>query len=191
MISRNYATIESELSTTALPKGHLLNRRQFSLLLGTAAAAFALPSAHAARQDREDDHGNGHGHGDEHGNGHGNGHGHGNDDGDDHGNGHAYGRYKHQEQRYFRDEDHDYLVRYYDGPRNLPPGLRKKYYRNGSLPPGWQQRFRPMPPQVIVELPPVPYGYQRGYYDGYAVVVDPRTRIIYDAVDIVGALTGR
>ncbi len=45
--------------------------------------------------------------------------------------------------------------------------------------------------QVIVTLPPVPYGYQRGYYDGYAVVVDPRTRIIVDAVDIVSALSGR
>ena len=82
-------------------------------------------------------------------------------------------------------------MRNYDGPRNFPPGLRKKYYRNGMLPPGWQARFRPMPPVVIQQLPPVPYGYQRGYYDGYAVVVDPRTRVIYDAIDIVGALSGR
>jgi Ni/Co efflux regulator RcnB len=171
-----------------------LNRRQFALLVGTAAAAFALPSAHATPQDRDDDHGNGHGHEDHgHDDDHGHGHDreHGNDHRhDDHGNGNAYGHYKHQDQRYFRDQDHDRLVRYYDGPRNLPPGLRKKYYRNGVLPPSWQQGFRPMPPQVVVELPPVPYGYQRGYYGGYAVVVDPRTRVIYDAIDIVGALSG-
>jgi hypothetical protein len=47
-----------------------------------------------------------------------------------------------------------------------------------------------MPTVVIQQLPPVPYGYQRGYYDGYAVIVDPRTRIIFDAIDIVGALNG-
>jgi len=156
-----------------------VNRRHFALLLGSAAASFAIITpTRAAAQGNSGKHG--HGHDDDHGHGHDN----------DKGHGRGKGHYKHGEQRYFRDRDRDYLVRYYDGPRNLPPGLRKKYYRNGSLPPGWQKRFRPMPPQVIVELPPVPYGYQRGYYDGYAVVIDPRTRIIYDAVDIVGALTG-
>jgi hypothetical protein len=168
-----------------------VNRRHFALLLGTAAASFTLlPSAIAQGNGQhghghDDDHGNGHGRGNDHDNGHGRGNDH-----EDHGNGHGNGHYKHQEQRYFRDRDRDYMARYYDGPRNLPPGLRKKYYRNGTLPPGWQKRFRPMPPQVIVELPPVPYGYQRGYYDGYAVVVDPRTRVIYDAVDIISALSG-
>ena len=167
-----------------------MNRRHFALLLGTAAASFTLfPSAIAQGNGQHghghnDDHGNGHGRGNDHDNGHGRGNGH------DNGQGNGNGHYKHQEQRYFRDRDRDYMVRYYDGPRNLPPGLRKKYYRNGTLPPGWQKRFRPMPPQVVVELPPVPYGYQRGYYDGYAVVVDPRTRVIYDAVDIISALSG-
>ncbi len=172
---------------TALPKDLHLNRRQFALLFGTAAASFTLfPSSHAIAQGNNDKHGHGHDDHEDDDHGHGNGRGH-----DDHDHGRGNGHYKHQDQRYFRDRDRDYLVRYYDGPRNLPPGLRKKYYRNGTLPPGWQQRFRPMPPQVVVELPPVPYGYQRGYYDGYAVVVDPRTRVIYDAVDIVSALTGR
>ena len=139
-----------------LPKGHILNRRHFALLLGTAAAAFALPSAHATPQDG-DDHGNGHGHGhdDDHGHGHDREHGNDHRD-DDHGNGHAYGHYKHQDQRYFRDQDHDRLVRYYNGPRNLPPGLRKKYYRNEVLPLGWYQEFRPMPPQVVVAAATAP-----------------------------------
>jgi hypothetical protein len=147
-----------------------------------AAAVLLLPTAYASPQGNSGNHGHGHDKGDgddqEHGNGNG------------HGNGNANGHYKHQEQRYFRDQDSSYLIRYYDGPRNLPPGLRKKYYRNGTLPPGWQNRFRPLPAEAVVQLPPVPYGCQRGYYDGYAVVVDPRTRVIVDAVDIVGALTG-
>jgi hypothetical protein len=159
-----------------------------TLLLAAAALCLTLPSALLVAQGNSGEHGHGH----DKGQGNDNGYGYGYDNGDqgDHGNGHGNGHYKHGNQRYFRDQDHDYLVRNYDGPRDLPPGLRKKYYRNGMLPPGWQTRFRPMPPIVIQQLPPVPYGYQRGYYDGYAVVVDPRTRVIYDAIDIVGALSG-
>jgi hypothetical protein len=147
-----------------------------------------LPAAYASPQGNSGNHGHGHDKGDGDDQDHGKGNGHGNDKGN--GNGNANGHYKHQQQRYFRDQDSSYLVRYYDGPRNLPPGLRKKYYRNGTLPPGWQSRFRPLPPAALVQLPPVPYGYERGYYDGYAVVVDPRTRVIVDVVDIVGALSG-
>jgi hypothetical protein len=152
-----------------------LKRHHLGISLIVAALCLPLPS-HAAPQGNSGEHGhkNDQGDDDDHGNGN--------------GNGHAYGHDKHQ--RYFRDQDSAYLARYYDGPRDLPPGLRKKYYRNGTLPPGWQARFRPMPPLVIQQLPPVPYGYQRGYYDGYAVVVDPRTRVIFDAIDIVGALSG-
>ncbi|OJV43912.1 MAG: hypothetical protein BGO25_12290 [Acidobacteriales bacterium 59-55] len=156
-------------------------------MFASAATCFTLPTPLAAAQGNSGNHGHGHGHGNDDDQGHG--YGHGNDD--DQGHGHGKGKYKHQNKRYFRDQDRDYVIRYYDGPRNLPPGLRKKYYRNGTLPPGWQKRFRPMPPVLIQELPPVPYGYQRGYYDGYAVVVDPRTRIIYDAIDIIGALSSR
>jgi hypothetical protein len=167
-------------STTPSPKGIILNRRNFAaLLVASVTTCFTLP---ASAQGNSGNHGHGHGHGDEGDNDHGD------RDGNGHGNGHAYGHDKHQDQRYFREQDRGDVARYYDGPRNLPPGLRKKYYRNGTLPPGWQKRFRPMPAVVVQELPPVPYGYQRGYYDGYAVVVDPRTRIIYDVMDIVGAL---
>ncbi len=160
-----------------LPKGNTLNRRHFAtLLFASAAACFTLSTDLATAQGNSGKHGHDKGHGDK---------------GHDRGNGQGNGKYKRQNQRYFRDRDRDYVVRYYDGPRNLPPGLRKKYYRNGTLPPGWQKRFRPMPPVLIQELPPVPYGYQRGYYDGYAVVVDPRTRIIYDAIDILSTLSSQ
>ncbi|HZY61769.1 MAG TPA: hypothetical protein VFE38_04520 [Edaphobacter sp.] len=154
-----------------------MNRRDFAFFLTSAAACFTIP---VIAQGNSGNHGHGHGHDNQDDNDHGHGH----------GNGHAYGHSKHA-QRYFPDNDQASIIRYYNGPRNLPPGLRKKYYRYGTLPPGWQKRFQPMPPVLIQQLPPIPVGYQRGYYDGYAVVIDPRTRIIYDALDIVGALSSR
>jgi hypothetical protein len=93
--------------------------------------------------------------------------------------------------RYFRDQDAAYLRQHYAGQKDLPPGLRKKYYRTGKLPPGWEKRFRPFPQDVIVRLPPPPPNCERGYIDGYAVVYDRRTRVIMDVIDIIGAATGR
>ncbi len=93
--------------------------------------------------------------------------------------------------RYFRQEDYAPLRRYYAGPRDLPPGLRKKYYRTGTLPRGWQKKIRPVPPELVRVLPPPPPYCEFGYVDGVAVVYDRRTRIIVDAIDIVNALSGR
>lgn len=170
-----------------------MDRRRFGWLLGATVCSLTLPSA-SAEQQGEGDHGqgNGHGHGNGQGNGNGdngpgNGHGRGHDNG--HGE-HGYGHGPDRRGQYFRQQDYGYLRQYYNGPRNLPPGLLKKYYRTGTLPPGWQKRFRPLPPMLVQQLPPVPPYYQQGYLDGYAVVIDPRTRVIVDAVDIVGALTG-
>lgn len=94
--------------------------------------------------------------------------------------------------RYFRAEDAVLLRQYYGGGvENLPPGLRKKYYRTGKLPPGWEKRFRPFPPELVQRLPPLPAYCDRGYVDGYAVVYDRRTRVILDVLDIIGAARGR
>ena len=93
--------------------------------------------------------------------------------------------------RYFRREDYDAVQRYYTGPRNLPPGLRKKYRRTGELPPGWQKKLQPFPPELVRVLPPPPPNCDRGYIDGFAVVYDRRTRIIIDLLDIAGAVAGR
>ncbi len=92
---------------------------------------------------------------------------------------------------YFRQEDDVYLRQYYSGPRDLPPGLRKKYYRTGKLPPGWEKRFRPFPPALILRLPPPPPYCERGYVDGVAVVYDRRTRVILDVIDLINVATGR
>jgi hypothetical protein len=86
-------------------------------------------------------------------------------------------------------EPHDVrVIREYYAPRyrNLPPGLEKKLYRTGHLPPGWERRVQPMPEVVERELVPVPTGYRRGFIDGYAVVYDPGTRIIIDVTAIFG-----
>ncbi len=108
------------------------------------------------------------------------------------------GRYKHEgngqddrgESRYFRPEDYGAVRRYYNGPRDLPPGLRKKYYRTGTLPPGWQKKMRPFPPELVRALPPPPPNCGVGYIDGVAVVYNRTTRVILDSIDILGAVTG-
>jgi hypothetical protein len=107
------------------------------------------------------------------------------DNGDD-----KHHRREQEHARYFRTEDRALLSRYYP-VRSLPPGLRKKYARTGTLPPGWQKRLQPLPVTVIQQLPPLPPNCERGYVDGYAVVYDRRTRVILDTVDLIGALTGR
>ena len=92
---------------------------------------------------------------------------------------------------WFRREDYGTLQRYYSGPRDLPPGLRKKYLRSGELPPGWQKKLRPFPPELVRLLPPPPPNSERGYIDGVAVVYDRKTRIILDSFDILNAITRR
>src|SRR3954449_4173724 len=92
--------------------------------------------------------------------------------------------------RYFRPEDRVLLGRNYP-VRSLPPGLRKKYARTGTLPPGWQKRVQPLPYAVLETLPPPPPNCDRGYVDSYAVVYDRTTRVILDTVDLIGAVAGR
>jgi hypothetical protein len=92
---------------------------------------------------------------------------------------------------YFRREDYGAVQRYYTGPRDLPPGLRKKYERTGKLPPGWQKRIQAFPPELVRVLPPPPENCDRGYIDGVAVVYDKRTRIILDSIDLISAIVGR
>lgn len=91
---------------------------------------------------------------------------------------------------YFRREDYGAVQRYYTGPRDLPPGLRKKYYRTGKLPPGWEKKMQPFPPELVRLLPPPPPNCERGYIDCVAVVYDRTTRIILDSIDLIGVIVG-
>jgi len=92
--------------------------------------------------------------------------------------------------RYFRQEDYGPITHYYNGPRNLPPGLQKKYERTGALPPGWQKKMRPFPPELVRRMPPAPPDCEFGYIDGVAVVYNRKTRIILDSIDLVSAIAG-
>ena len=99
----------------------------------------------------------------------------------------------HHESRttpYFRHEDYAVVQRYYSGPRDLPPGLRKKYQRTGTLPPGWEKKMRPFPVELVRVLPPPPPNCERGFIDGVAVVFDRKTRVILDTIDLISALAG-
>jgi hypothetical protein len=113
----------------------------------------------------------------------------------DHGKGKGKGRDKegprNEHGPYFRREDHGVVMRYYSGPRDLPPGLRKKYQRTGKLPPGWEKKMRPFPPELVRVLPPPPPNCERGYIEGVAVVYDRKTRIILDSIDLIAAIAGR
>jgi hypothetical protein len=95
-----------------------------------------------------------------------------------------------KDSRYFRHEDYGAVQRYYGGPRDLPPGLRKKYYRTGTLPLGWQKKIWPFPPELVRVLPPPPPNCERGYIDGVAIVYDRKTRIILDSIDLISAIAG-
>ncbi len=151
-----------------------MNRRTFIAFGFSALSVSLVPlSAMDDRDDNGDKHGRGRGNSD---NGHGN-------NGRGHGNG--------NQDKHFRQEDAGYLRQYYNGPRDLPPGLRKKYYRTGTLPPGWEKRFRPFPPELVQRLPPPPPYCERGYVDGYAVVYDRRTRVIMDVLDLINVASQR
>ena len=92
--------------------------------------------------------------------------------------------------RSFRQGDYGLIVHYYNGPRNLPPGLQKKYERTGILPPGWQKKMRPFPPELVRQMPPPPPDCEFGYIDGVAVVYNRKTRIILDSIDLISAIAG-
>ena len=103
-------------------------------------------------------------------------------DEDDHDDREHHGRYG---DACLRDGDLRILYDYYQ-PRGLPPGLQKKLYRTGQLPPGWSKRVQPFPYVVEERLPPVCYGCARGYVDGYAVVYQPRTGVVIDFHAVFG-----
>jgi hypothetical protein len=102
------------------------------------------------------------------------------DDDDDQGDHHAGACY-------FRRQDIRIMREYY-APRyrSLPPGLTKKFYRTGHLPPGWEKKIEPLPIAVERELVVLPSGYRRGYMDGAVVVYSPRTRVMIDVVAVFG-----
>ena len=88
---------------------------------------------------------------------------------------------------FFQPHDVRVITEYYAPEyRRLPPGLAKKYYRTGQLPPGWQKKLQPFPIAVERQMVALPPEYRRGFIDGYAVVYNPRTQVVIDIVAIFG-----
>ena len=85
---------------------------------------------------------------------------------------------------YLRPADVQIIAGYYPA-QSLPPGLQKKLYRTGTLPPGWEKKIAGFPPDLQRRLPPVCATCGRGVIDGYAIVWDKKTRIIYDVAALV------
>lgn len=64
---------------------------------------------------------------------------------------------------------------------DLPPGLQKQLVRNGHLPPGLEKKLYPFPVELERRLPPLRPGLVRGFIGGSAVILDSKTRVIFDA----------
>jgi hypothetical protein len=84
---------------------------------------------------------------------------------------------------YFQPAEVQIIREYYEPHhRPLPPGLAKKFYRTGHLPPGWEKKMEPLPVAVERRLVALPPDYRRGYIEGSVLVYSPRTQVIVDAV---------
>lgn len=89
----------------------------------------------------------------------------------------------------FNRHDRALIEQYYRGARRqgLPPGLAK---RNGALPPGLAKRDTlppglaadPLPVELERQLAPLPSGYVRVRVGGDIVLMDRRTRVVFDVI---------
>lgn len=89
----------------------------------------------------------------------------------------------------FSRHDRALIEQYYRNARRngLPPGLAK---RNGALPPGLAKRdtlppglaYEPFPLELDRQLSPLPAGYVRVRVGGDAVLMDRKTRVVFDVI---------
>lgn len=88
---------------------------------------------------------------------------------------------------YFRHDDVRVIREYYEPRyRSLPPGIAKKYYRTGHLPPGWEKKMEPLPVAIERQLIVLPPGYRRGYIDGSVAVYSPQSWVMVDVIALFG-----
>ena len=62
----------------------------------------------------------------------------------------------------------------------LPPGIAKNLQRGKPLPPGIAKQY--LPNDLILELPPLPSGYERIIVVGKILIVEISTQIIHDVL---------
>lgn len=134
-------------------------------------------------------------------------------DADDYG--HKHHQHKHNKDRedevaydgpYFTAERAT-IIRHYYTPEELsglPPGLRKHLERTGHLPPGLEKRLVfnqtlppeyvpdlvPAPPDLISQMGPLPQDSRLYFYNGDAILLDPKTQAVVDIVHGVLGLSG-
>jgi hypothetical protein len=98
---------------------------------------------------------------------------------------HEDGKHANAGSCYFQPQEVRIIREYYEPQsRSLPPGIAKKYYRTGQLPPGWARKMQPLPVAVERQLVVLPRGYRRGYIDGVVVVYSPSTHVVVDVVGL-------
>lgn len=61
---------------------------------------------------------------------------------------------------------------------------RHHLFVGGYLPVHFLGNMQPVPPSLMFYLPPVPRGYEIGFFDGYCVVYDPYTLRIVSVIDL-------
>lgn len=65
---------------------------------------------------------------------------------------------------------------------HLPPGLQKQLVRKGHLPPGLEKRA--LPHELSTKLPPVPKGLERVVVGNDVVLMDKKTQLILDIINL-------
>ncbi|MDQ7251261.1 hypothetical protein [Dongia sedimenti] len=65
---------------------------------------------------------------------------------------------------------------------SLPPGLAKQLVRNGHLPPGLE--YRDLPPDLIVQLPPLAPDYRYVIADDRVMLIRAATNVILDILQV-------
>jgi hypothetical protein len=65
---------------------------------------------------------------------------------------------------------------------SLPPGIAKQLVRNGQLPPGLE--YRPLPPDLIVQLPPLAPDYRYVIADDRVMLIRAATNVILDILQV-------
>ena len=97
------------------------------------------------------------------------------------------GKHGRNDARHYREARYDrgyarphnvVVVRNYYRPYYRPVHNPYRYYRGGYLPPGWRTRVVPVPVYLEPQFVAVPYGYNRGFIDGHAVVYNSRGFIL-------------
>jgi hypothetical protein len=77
------------------------------------------------------------------------------------------------------------LHQFFVGDMRRSNRLHRHYlFAGGYFPRFYLNRIQPIPPSLMVYLPPVPAGYEVGYYDGYCLLFDPYTLRISSVIDL-------